>query len=144
LQVADGAVRAAGRSTSFWECSDDALFDCEVDETTVLRSPRDYQVVGKPAPRRDLPDKIAGRPRFIQDMTLPGMLYGRMVRPPHNFAGPVSLDDSKVKSMPGLAAIVRDGRFGGDLAGRQDVAISALRRPRATGSRRTVDAVPRA
>src|SRR2546422_4195197 len=143
LQVADGAVRAAGRSTSFWECADDALFDCEVDETTVLRSPRDYQVVGKPAPRRDLPDKIAGRPRFIQDMTLPGMLYGRMVRPPYNFAGPVSLDDSKVKSMPGLAAIVRDGGFVGVLAEREDVAILAQRALRLTASWPQVDALPR-
>src|SRR2546422_6704193 len=53
LQVADGTVRTAGRSTSFWECADDALFDCKVEETAALRSPRDYQVVGKPAPRRD-------------------------------------------------------------------------------------------
>src|SRR6266566_1557108 len=143
LQVADGAVRAAGRSTSFWECADDAPFDCEVDETTVLRSPRDYQVVGKPAPRRDLPDKIAGRPRFIQDMTLPGMLYGRMVRPPHDFAELISLDDSKLKSMPGLAAIVRDGGFVGVLAEREDVAISAQRALRLTASWREADPLPR-
>ena len=143
LQVADGTVRTAGRSTSFWECADDALFDCKIDETAALRSPRDYQVVGKPAPRRDLPDKIAGRPRFIQDITLPGMLYGRMVRPPYNFAGPVSLDDSKIKSMPGLAAIVRDGGFVGVLAEREDVAISAQRALRVTASWREVDALPR-
>ena len=143
VQVADGVVRAGARSTSFWECADDALFDCRVDETAALKSPRDYQVVGKPAPRRDLPDKIAGRPRFIQDITLPGMLYGRMVRPPYNFAGPVSLDDSKVKSMPGLAAIVRDGGFLGVLAEREDVAISAQRALRATASWREVDALPR-
>src|SRR5437867_4378964 len=143
LQVADGTARTAGRSTSFWECADDALFDCKVDETAALRSPRDYQVVGKPAPRRDLPDKIAGRPRFIQDITLPGMLYGRMVRPPYSFAGPVSLDDSKVKSMPGLAKIVRDGGFVGVLAEREDVAISAQRALRVTASWREVDALPR-
>ncbi|HKB74771.1 MAG TPA: molybdopterin cofactor-binding domain-containing protein [Burkholderiales bacterium] len=143
LQVADGAVRAAGRSTSFWECADDAPFDCEVDETAALRSPRDYLVVGKPAPRRDLPDKIAGRPCFIQDMALPGMLYGRMVRPPHNFAGLISLDDSKVKSMPGLAAIVRDGGFVGVLAEREDVAISAQRALRLAASWREVDPPPR-
>jgi CO/xanthine dehydrogenase Mo-binding subunit len=143
LQVADGAVQAAGRSTSFWECADDALFDCEVDEAGALRSPRDYRVVGKPAPRRDLPDKIAGRPRFIQDMTLPGMLYGRMVRPPHDFVGLISLDDSKVKSMPGLAAIVRDGGFVGVLADREDVAISAQRALRLTASWREADPLPR-
>ena len=143
VQVADGVVRAGGRSTSFWECADDALFDRDVEETAALRSPRDYRVVGKPAPRRDLPDKIAGRPRFIQDMALPGMLYGRVVRPPHNFAGLISLDDSKVKSMPGLAAIVRDGGFVGVLAEREDVAISAQRALRLAASWREADPLPR-
>ena len=143
LRVEDGSVHAAGRSTSFWECADDALFDRDVEETAALRSPRDYRVVGKPAPRRDLPDKIAGRPRFIQDMALPGMLYGRVVRPPHNFAGLISLDDSKVKSMPGLAAIVRDGGFVGVLAEREDVAISAQRALRLAASWREADPLPR-
>ncbi len=143
LRVEDGSVQAAGRSTSFWECADDVSFDCEIDEIAALRSPRDYRVVGKPAPRGDLPDKIAGRPRFIQDMTLPGMLYGRIVRPPHNFAGLIALDDSKVKSMPGLAAIVRDGGFVGVLAEREDVAISAQRALRLTASWRESDPPPR-
>jgi nicotinate dehydrogenase subunit B len=143
LQVADGAVQGGGRSTSFWECADDALFDREIDQTAALRSPGDYGVVGKPTPRRDLPDKIAGRPRFIQDMTLPRMLYGRIVRPPHNFAGLVSLDDGKVKSMPGLAAIVRDGGFVGVLAEREEVAISAQRTLRLTASWKEIDPPPR-
>jgi CO/xanthine dehydrogenase Mo-binding subunit len=82
-------------------------------------------VVGKAAPRRDLPDKIAGRPCFIQDMALPRMLYGRVVRPPHSFAGLVFLDDSKVRSRQGLTAIVREGSFVGVLAEREDTAISA-------------------
>src|SRR5256885_14956182 len=62
-----------------------------------------------------------------------------MVRPPYNFAGPVSLDDSKVKAMPGLAAIVRDGGFVGVLAEREDVAISAQRALRLTASWRASD-----
>src|SRR5256884_316324 len=143
LQVADGTARAAGRRTSFWECADDALFDCEAVETAALRSPRDYQVVGKSNPRRDLPDKIAGRPRFIQHMASRGMLYGRVVRPPHDFAGLISLDDSKVKSMPGLVAIVRDGGFVGVLAEREDVAILAQRALRLAASWREADPPPR-
>ena len=143
LQVTDGAVRGGGRSTSFWDCADDALFDREIDETAALRSPADYGVVGKPTPRRDLPDKIAGRPRFIQDMALPGMLYGRIVRRPHNFAGLISLDDSKVKSMPGLAGIVRDGAFVGVLAEREDVAISVQRDLRLAASWREAGPLPR-
>src|SRR5882762_9209149 len=142
LQVKDGVVRAAGLSTTFWECANDALFDCEIDETAELRSLRDYRVVGKPAARRDLPDKIAGRPHFIQDMMLPGMLYGRVVRPPHNFAGLILLDDSKVKSMQGLTAIVRDGGFVGVLAEREDVAISAQRALRLAASWKEIDPMP--
>ena len=76
-------------------------------------------------------------------MALPGMLYGRVVRPPHNFAGLISLDDSKVKSMPGLAAIVRDGSFVGVLAEREDVAISAQRALRLAASWREADPPPR-
>ncbi|HTE96191.1 MAG TPA: molybdopterin cofactor-binding domain-containing protein, partial [Bradyrhizobium sp.] len=117
--------RALDRSVSFWECADDALFDCEVDEAIAVIPPADYRVVGKAALRRDLPDKIAGRPRFIQDMVLPGMLYGRVVRPSHGFAGLVSLDESKVRSMQGFTAIVREGSFVGVLAEREDTAISA-------------------
>src|SRR3954447_21845794 len=39
-------------------------------------------LVGREAPRLDLPDKVFGRPRYIQDMRLPGQLFGRVVRPP--------------------------------------------------------------
>src|SRR5713226_3777943 len=134
LRVEDGAVQAASRSTSFWECADDALLDVEVDETAALKSPRDYRLVGKSVPRLDLPDKIAGQPRFIQDMALPGMLYGRVVRPPHGFAALTSLDDGKVKAMPGVVAVVSDGGFVGVIAEREEVAISAQRALRRAAS----------
>jgi CO/xanthine dehydrogenase Mo-binding subunit len=125
LRVADGVVQIAGRKTSFWDCADDALFDCEVDDAATAKLPRDYRVVGKPAPRLDLPDKIAGRPRYLQDMALPDMLFGRVVRPPHGFARLVTLDDAKVKAMPGVTAVVREGSFVGVLAEREETAIAA-------------------
>jgi CO/xanthine dehydrogenase Mo-binding subunit len=133
LRVADGTIEAAGCSTSFWECADDALFDCEVDEAAATRPPRDYRLVGRPVPRLDLPAKIAGRPRYIQDMMLPGMLFGRVVRPSHGFSRLVSLDDSKVKSMPGIAAVVREGSFVGVLAEREEVAVAAQNALRKAG-----------
>jgi CO/xanthine dehydrogenase Mo-binding subunit len=51
------------------------------------KDPSRYGVVGTSAPRRDLPAKVAGRPSFLQDMTLPGMLHGRAVRGGGRFAG---------------------------------------------------------
>ena len=142
LRVEDGAVQAIGHSTSFWECADDSLFDCEIDETLALKSPGDYRLVGKSAPRLDLPDKIAGRPRFIQDMAPPGMLYGRVVRPPHGFAALTSLDDGKVKAIPGVVAVVRDGAFVGVIAEREEVAISAQRALRRAASWKDADSLP--
>ncbi len=142
LRVEDGAIRTAGRSTSFWECIDDTLFDVEVDETIALKSPRDYCLVGKSVPRLDLPDKIAGKPRFIQDTALPGMLYGRVVRPPHSFAALASLDDGKVKAMQGVVAVVRDGAFVGIIAEREEVSISAQRALRSAASWRDAGPLP--
>jgi len=125
LRVENGTAHAAGRSVGFWECADRALFEREVAEEGTSNTPGDYRWVGKAAPRRDLPDKIAGRPRFIQDLALPGMLHGRVVRPPHGYRGIAALDDSKARSIPGVVAIVRDGAFVGVLAEREDAAIAA-------------------
>ena len=127
LQVEGGVVRVAGRSTSFWECAEDALFDRELSGAIEPKPPADYCVVGKSAPRLDLPDKIAGRARFVQDLSLPDMLYGRVVRPPHGFTGLASLDENNAKSMPGVVAVVRDGGFVGVLAEREDTVVSAQR-----------------
>jgi CO/xanthine dehydrogenase Mo-binding subunit len=135
LQVEDGAVRAGARSTSYWECSDHALFNRDVEgSASFLGLPGGRRVVGTSSPRRDLPDKIAGRPRFVQDMELPRMLHGRVIRPPHGFAGLDSLDDAKARSIPGVVAVVRDGGFVGVLAEREDAAIAAQRALRSAAS----------
>jgi CO/xanthine dehydrogenase Mo-binding subunit len=143
LRVEEGTARAAGRSTTFWECASKSLFDCEVEESASPKAPGDYLVVGESAERRDLPDKIAGRPRFIQDLLLPGMLHGRVVRPPHGFVGSASLDEAKAKAMPGVVAIVRDGGFVGVLAEREDTAIAAQRALRGAASWKDVQPLPR-
>jgi nicotinate dehydrogenase subunit B len=81
---------------------------------------KDYKVVGKSAARLDLPAKIAGKPSYVQDMTLPGMLHARVVRPNRTFSKLLSLD-SAIKN----ATLVRDGNFVGVLAEREEDAIAA-------------------
>jgi CO/xanthine dehydrogenase Mo-binding subunit len=125
LRVEDGIVQAANRSVSLWECADPDLFDRDVEEEISTKSPHDYRFVGKSAPRLDLPDKIAGRPRFIQDLVLPGMLHGRVVRPQHGYSGLAALDEAKARTIPGVVAIVRDSGFVGVLAEREEAAIAA-------------------
>jgi CO/xanthine dehydrogenase Mo-binding subunit len=134
LRLEDGTVRAAGRATTLWECAEHGMFECDVAEQAWPPMVRGGAVVGTSRARLDLPDKIAGRPRFIQDMVLPGMLHGRVVRPLHGHGGLASLDDAKAKSIPGLVALVRDGAFVGVLAEREDAAIAAQRALRSAAS----------
>jgi len=62
---------------------------------------------------------------FVQDLRLPGMVFGRVVRPPSYSAQLASLQDAVVKRMPGVIAVVRDGRFLGVVAEREEQAIAA-------------------
>jgi CO/xanthine dehydrogenase Mo-binding subunit len=87
---------------------------------------KDYKLVGSSAARLDLPAKIAGKPSYVQDMVLPNMLFGRIVRPNRSFSALLSLD-STVKN----ATVVRDGNFVGVLAEREEDAIAAAARLKA-------------
>ena len=82
-----------------------------------------WSVAGRSAPRIDLPGKATGQPRFLHDLVLPGMVFGRVIRPP----GPAAtLDDVGQADLPdGVLAVVRDGSFLGVLASRDRVAVTA-------------------
>src|SRR5215469_2851612 len=59
-------------------------YELKVDHTKPAagKDPKDYKLVGKPVPRVDIPDKVTGRFTYMQDFRVPGMLHGRVVRPP--------------------------------------------------------------
>ena len=129
LRAGNGAIHGGGERVSYWEL---AHHEGEIPGAAPLKPANAYQVVGKNAPRRDLPGKIAGRPSYVQDMVLPGMLHGRVVRPPHGF--------SRLASVPQTdAALVRDGSFLGVLAEREEDAIAAAAKLR---TKCTWDAAP--
>jgi len=53
-----------------------------LDLQSVPKSASDYRVVGTSQPRVDIPAKAFGDVVFVHDMRVPGMLHGRVVRPP--------------------------------------------------------------
>src|SRR5208282_11800 len=85
----------------------------------------DYRIVGTSVPRLDLPDKLAPRPRFVHDMALDGMLYGRVVRPPSRGATLLDIAAEPAMALPGVVTVVRDGSFLGVIAEREEVALRA-------------------
>ena len=126
LKVEDGAISAPnGRYTSYWALADDALLDREATGSVAPKPPSAYRIVGQSIQRVDLPDKIFGLPSFIQDLVLPGMLYGQVVRPASRAARLVSVDDATATAMPGVVRVVRDGSFLGVLAEREELAAKA-------------------
>ena len=56
-----------------------------------VKDPSEYKIVGTPVKRIDIPDKVFGTFTFLQDVKVPGMLHGRLVRPPSHGAKVISI-----------------------------------------------------
>ena len=107
LTVTDGVVSGGGKSIRYGELVQNQQFDLKIpvsgappkvdptswngiaglDGLTVLGDPptkpiSQYKVVGKSHPMPGIPDKVTGKTQWSCDVTLPGMLHARMVRPP--------------------------------------------------------------
>ena len=120
LTVEDGTIQAKnGGSVTYWECAAEANEAPPAGAGVKPSGPR--KIVGKNAPRIDLPAKVAGKPAYVQDMTLPGMLFARIVRPARPFSRLESLPVEKLEG----ASLVRDGSFVGVLAEKEELAIAA-------------------
>ena len=74
---------------------------------------REFQVLGKPTPKKDAPLKAAGRAEFADDINMPGMLHGKLLRSPHPHARIVSIDTSRAAALPGVRAVITGKDFPG-------------------------------
>ena len=57
--------------------------------------------------------KLTGEFTYAHDVRVPGMVHGRVVRPPTITSKPASIDESTVKNIPGLIKVVQEGSFVG-------------------------------
>jgi CO/xanthine dehydrogenase Mo-binding subunit len=131
LTVSDGQVLADGGPTGHSSGSAVAPGDLDrvAGDPVAPRPPAQWAVAGRSANRLDLPDKVSGRPRFLHDLRLPGMLFGRVVRPP-SLAG--RLADLDVVDLGPGEVLVRAGSFLGVVAATDRAALrSAARLARA-------------
>jgi nicotinate dehydrogenase subunit B len=131
LSVSDGTVSAGSVKTTYWEIAQNANFKREATARVKPKSPARHQFIGKPIPRRDIPKKVTGGQAYVQDMRLPGMVFGRVVRPPTRGAELLSFDEAAVRKLPGVVAVVRDGNFLAVAAEREEQAIWASQSLRA-------------
>ena len=141
LTVRDGAIRSAAGDTglTYWSLEEPGLLG-PAGPPVPAKPPGRWSVAGRSAPRLDLPDKVTGRPRFLHDLVLPGMVFGRVVRPPAPGATLTGLGHPDLP--PELLAQVRDGSFLGVVATSDRAAVRAARRLAAAAQWTTPQTLP--
>jgi CO/xanthine dehydrogenase Mo-binding subunit len=129
LTVTDGTIAArGGGSVTYWDIATEDLLKREATGDVPPKPAAQHSVIGAAVPRGDIPAKVSGAPSYVHDLDLPGMLHGRVARPPSYGAKLAALDEAEVRDMPGVVAVVRDGSFVGVVAEREDQAVRALNR----------------
>jgi len=71
-----------------------------------METRQEFTAVGKRVPKVDAVDKATGRAQYIQDLKLPGMLYGRILYSKYPHARIVKIDTEKAKCLPGVRVIL--------------------------------------
>lgn len=128
LTVSDGVITGkSGRKITYAELIGSKRFDLPISATAKRRSPSQWTVLGKPVPALDRATLITGQFEFVHNVRLPGMLHGRVVRPPEVGATVVSVDEGSVKQIPGLVKVVVRNDFVGVIAEKQWHAAQAAR-----------------
>lgn len=127
LSVEDGTIRVRGSSdtTTYWRLAPEVDLAREATGQVRPKPADEFKLVGKALPRLDITAKLTGA-AFIQDLVFPGMLHGRIVRPPSYRARLLSVNDAAARAMPGVRAVVREGSFLGVIAVREEQAIKAM------------------
>jgi nicotinate dehydrogenase subunit B len=136
LTTVHGAVRLRGGDApliGYAELLEGRHVELTLDPATPLKPASEHRLIGKPVPRLDIPAKATGELSFVHDMRVPGMLHGRVVRPPYAgvdagaFVGHSleSVDEASIAHIPGIVATVVIGDFIGIVAEREEQAEAA-------------------
>jgi len=129
LSVADGIITArSGGNVTYWDLASDDLLAREATAEVAPKPAAQHTVIGIAVPRRDIPSKVRGAPSYVHDFDPPGLLHGRIARPPSYQAQLTGIDEADVRALPGVVAVVRDGSFLGVVAEREEQSIRALTR----------------
>ena len=91
------------------------------------KPPSAYTIVGTPVKRTDIAAKVFGTFEYIVDHKVPGMVHGRVVRPPAVGAHVTSVDDADAKKVAGFIQTVVKGDFVGVVAQSEWAAVKAAR-----------------
>ncbi|MBZ5673955.1 MAG: molybdopterin-dependent oxidoreductase [Acidobacteriia bacterium] len=125
LTASDGVISSGSQRVTYGQLVEGKKFSLALDPKAKRKSPSQWTVLGKPIPRPDIPDLVTGKFEFVHNVRLPGMLHGRVVRPPSVGATVASVDESSVTGMPGVVKVVVKKNFIGVVAEKPWQALQA-------------------
>ena len=136
LSVNNGVITGLNMRVSYAELIGGKSFSIKLDPTKPVptKDPNTYTIVGKSIPRVDIPGKATGTFTYMQDFRVPGMLHGRVVRPPAMGAKLESVDEGSIKGIR-TAKVIRQGNFLAVVAENEWAAIKGARQLKATWSK---------
>jgi nicotinate dehydrogenase subunit B len=128
LTIENGVVSAKrGGRVSYGELVGERHFEIKVNSSAKRRSPSDWKVLGKSIPSTDRVALMTGTFEFVHNIQVPGMVHGRVVRPPEIGATVASVDEKSVQHIPGLIKVVVRKNFVGVVAEKQWQAAQAAK-----------------
>jgi nicotinate dehydrogenase subunit B len=127
LSAAKGKVtdRASGRSLSYSELARGKTLAQNLPADDPVTPPDEWTIAGKPIPKKDARTFVTGEHKYTPDLSRPGMLHGKVLRPP-SFGATVTSYDAKNTEPMKEVTVVRDGDFIGAIASRERAAQKAL------------------
>lgn len=96
-----------------------------INENVKVKPADQWKVAGKPVLKVNGTSFLTGKHKYVSDMTLPGMLYGKILRAPSYKAELVTVDTSGAKRLADVT-VVHDGNFVGVAAPTLKQAMDAL------------------
>lgn len=122
-----GAVRhsPSGRTLTYGSLADADLFAIPIDDDAATTTRGPWNLSAVVPPKIDGRAIVTGEHRYTPDLSRPGMLHGKVLRPPRLNATLLRVDDAAARRLPGVT-VVRDGAFVGVVAPSAGVAARGL------------------
>ena len=134
LTISGGdVIHSSGQRASVASLIGGKRLGLKLNPNAPLKDPATYTVVGKPILRSDVPGKCTAKHPWLQDFTLPGLLHGRVVRPPAIGAKLLSVDEASIRAIPDVR-VIRVESFLGVVAKDEWAVVRAAKEIKATWS----------
>jgi CO/xanthine dehydrogenase Mo-binding subunit len=135
LAVADGVVsvrRDPSKRVTYGDLIGGTTFNVPLNPRAARKPAREWTVLGKPVMRVDMAAMATGELEYVQNVRVPGMLHGAVVRPPEVGATLAAVDERSVANLPGVVKVVVKHNFVGVVAQKPWQAMQAASKLNAT------------